>query len=57
MKSMLKAFRAIIETYRKRHQRGKGIKLKQLDAFYLYFLDPKPQRPIKHFVKASRRLN
>jgi len=27
MQCMIKAFRAIVETYRKRHQRGKGIKL------------------------------
>lgn len=27
VKSMLKVFRAIVETYRERHQRGKGIKL------------------------------
>ena len=51
MKSMIKEFRAIVETYRKRNQRGKGIRLVGIRSLEINYNFKDETRPLNSFSK------
>lgn len=57
MRSMLAEFRAIVETYRKRHQRGKGVELVGIRSLESEFNPEKHSyNPHFHCIVASKEM-